>query len=99
MTQTLIEASGGARISRRVVTHNHYRRDARVAAGISPAGTLRPSPALLVPCFVISAALLHLTGVLLKHRRMPYDQHQRFSLICFMSSTRVAATPTGSTNM
>ena len=48
---------------------------------------------------VAPAALLHLTPVLLNHRHSPHDQHQRLSLICFMSSTRVAATATGSTNI
>src|SRR5215467_2537648 len=32
MTQMPTASSGGARISRRVVTHNHHRRDARVEA-------------------------------------------------------------------
>jgi hypothetical protein len=66
---------------------------------LMPESTLRPSPAPLLPCFVISAALLHLTSVLLTHRHLPHNQHQHCSLICFRSSTRVAATATGSTNM
>ncbi len=77
-----------------IITAETLRR-----CSLMPGRTLRPLPAHLMTCFVILAALLHLASVLLNHRHLPHDQHQRFSWICFMSSTRAAATAAGSTNM